>query len=202
MHHALQHLSQSILLCFSLSLSSFNLRAYLSLSLSTFNLQVTKVEEPSKYGVVLYDEQTGLIDRFVEKPQEFVSNKINAGLYIFNKKILDRIPVSDRWHCVLFLFRCVQTAVQGVWLVTCHQMASRLRTKLVLFLKQIVWWWSSSRIQHLARDSSMRPLFWSLFHLSLVLQLEMTSPLHFFEYFMSRTQSSNHRSWFSKIYLC
>lgn len=133
--HAMQHLSQSTLLYFSvclsvsLPLSSFNLRAFnLSLSLSTFNLQVTKVEEPSKYGVVLYDEQTGLIDRFVEKPQEFVSNKINAGLYIFNKKILDRIPVSDSWHCVLFLFRYVQTAVQGVWLVTCHQMASRLRT--------------------------------------------------------------------------
>ena len=54
--------------------------------------QVTKVEEPSKYGVVCYDE-IGRIERFVEKPQEFVSNKINAGLYIFNTSILDRIQV-------------------------------------------------------------------------------------------------------------
>ncbi|KAB7498995.1 Mannose-1-phosphate guanyltransferase beta, partial [Armadillidium nasatum] len=40
---------------------------------------VTKVEEPSKYGVVIYNE-LGKIESFVEKPQEFVSNKINAGI--------------------------------------------------------------------------------------------------------------------------
>ena len=33
-----------------------------------------------------------LIDaRFVEKPVEFVSNKINAGLYVFSPSILNRI---------------------------------------------------------------------------------------------------------------
>jgi len=55
---------------------------------------VTKVEEPSKYGVVVYNKDTGKIDKFVEKPAEFVSNKINAGLYIFNPAILDRIEVK------------------------------------------------------------------------------------------------------------
>lgn len=54
---------------------------------------VTKVEEPSKYGVVVYEQQTGNIERFVEKPREYVSNKINAGLYIFNVDILDRIEL-------------------------------------------------------------------------------------------------------------
>lgn len=39
---------------------------------------VTKVEEPSKYGVVVYDDN-GQIESFIEKPQEFISNKINAG---------------------------------------------------------------------------------------------------------------------------
>lgn len=53
---------------------------------------VTKVEEPSKYGVLVYDA-AGRIQQFVEKPQEFVSNKINAGMYIFNPSILDRIEV-------------------------------------------------------------------------------------------------------------
>ena len=53
---------------------------------------VTKVEEPSKYGVVVYDRESGLIDRFVEKPNVFVSNRINAGMYIFSEKMLDRIP--------------------------------------------------------------------------------------------------------------
>lgn len=54
---------------------------------------VTRVEEPSKYGVVVYD-QKGLVEKFVEKPREFVSNKINAGLYIFSKTILNRIQLK------------------------------------------------------------------------------------------------------------
>lgn len=56
---------------------------------------VTKVEEPSKYGVVVYDQDTGRIKRFVEKPKEFVSNKINAGLYIFQPSILKRIELRN-----------------------------------------------------------------------------------------------------------
>nr|CAD7260935.1 unnamed protein product [Timema shepardi]CAD7404644.1 unnamed protein product [Timema poppensis]CAD7575821.1 unnamed protein product [Timema californicum] len=53
---------------------------------------VTKVEEPSKYGVVVYGE-TGSIQNFIEKPQEFVSNKINAGIYILNPTVLRRIQL-------------------------------------------------------------------------------------------------------------
>jgi len=52
---------------------------------------VTKVEEPSKYGVVVYDQESGAIERFVEKPQVFVSNRINAGIYIFSPSVLNRI---------------------------------------------------------------------------------------------------------------
>jgi mannose-1-phosphate guanylyltransferase len=55
---------------------------------------VTQVSEPSKYGVVVYDEHSGQINRFVEKPQVFVGNKINAGMYIFKKDILKRIPLK------------------------------------------------------------------------------------------------------------
>uniref|UniRef100_V5GZM5 mannose-1-phosphate guanylyltransferase n=1 Tax=Anoplophora glabripennis TaxID=217634 RepID=V5GZM5_ANOGL len=53
---------------------------------------VTRVEEPSKYGVVVYDKDN-CIDSFVEKPQEFISNKINAGLYILNPSVLNRIEL-------------------------------------------------------------------------------------------------------------
>jgi len=53
---------------------------------------VTEVSEPSKYGVVVFDE-TGKIQRFVEKPQIFVGNKINAGIYIFNPSVLNRIEL-------------------------------------------------------------------------------------------------------------
>lgn len=52
---------------------------------------VTKVDDPSKYGVVVNVADSTKIDRFIEKPKEFVSNKINAGIYIFNTSVLGRI---------------------------------------------------------------------------------------------------------------
>ncbi|ROT36628.1 mannose-1-phosphate guanyltransferase [Sodiomyces alkalinus F11] len=55
---------------------------------------VTKVEEPSKYGVVVHKpNHPSLIDRFVEKPVEFVGNRINAGMYILNTSVLKRIEL-------------------------------------------------------------------------------------------------------------
>ncbi|XP_040425143.1 mannose-1-phosphate guanyltransferase beta isoform X1 [Cygnus olor] len=57
------------------------------------SLVVTRVEEPAKYGVVVSEADTGRICRFVEKPRVFVSNKINAGLYIFSPGILRRIQL-------------------------------------------------------------------------------------------------------------
>ncbi|TMS38299.1 hypothetical protein L596_005057 [Steinernema carpocapsae] len=57
-------------------------------------IAVTRVEEPSKYGVVVFDESSGRIDRFVEKPQEYVGNKINAGIYMLSSSVLERIPLK------------------------------------------------------------------------------------------------------------
>ncbi|KAG9286590.1 hypothetical protein G9A89_005358 [Geosiphon pyriformis] len=54
---------------------------------------VTNVQEPSKYGVIVNHQGTTCIERFVEKPAEFVSSKINAGIYIFNPDMLDRIEL-------------------------------------------------------------------------------------------------------------
>lgn len=55
---------------------------------------VTKVEEPSKYGVVVHQPgHASKIDRFVEKPIEFVGNRINAGIYILNPSVLKRIEL-------------------------------------------------------------------------------------------------------------
>jgi len=55
---------------------------------------VTKVEEPSKYGVVVHKpNHPSRIDRFVEKPVEFVGNRINAGIYILNTSVLNRIEL-------------------------------------------------------------------------------------------------------------
>ena len=63
---------------------------------------VTKVEEPSKYGVVIYSPENGQIASFVEKPREFVSNKINAGMYIFNVSILNRIELKVTGQALSF----------------------------------------------------------------------------------------------------
>jgi len=56
-------------------------------------IMVTEVSEPSKYGVVISQED-GLITHFVEKPQTFVGNHINAGMYCFSKSILSRIKLE------------------------------------------------------------------------------------------------------------
>lgn len=56
-------------------------------------IMVTEVEDPTKYGVVVADANNK-IERFVEKPQKFISNKINAGLYLFNTSMIDRIPTK------------------------------------------------------------------------------------------------------------
>lgn len=58
------------------------------------SIMVTKVDEPSKYGVVILEEGTGQVERFVEKPKIFVGNKINAGIYLLNPSVLDRIPLK------------------------------------------------------------------------------------------------------------
>lgn len=56
-------------------------------------IAVTKVENPSNYGVIEHDDN-GFIKTFKEKPQpdESSSNLINAGIYIFEPQLLDEIP--------------------------------------------------------------------------------------------------------------
>ena len=54
------------------------------------SLQVTRVQDPSKYGVVVLDADER-VERFVEKPQTFVGDRINAGIYCLSPSVLDRI---------------------------------------------------------------------------------------------------------------
>ncbi|KFG25659.1 uncharacterized protein NESG_01638 [Nematocida ausubeli] len=51
---------------------------------------VTKVNEPSKYGVIVTDRNAQIM-KFIEKPKEFVGDRINAGVYLFSKEILKYI---------------------------------------------------------------------------------------------------------------
>jgi len=42
-------------------------------------------------------EKGGRVARFVEKPKEFITNRVNAGLYIFNKTVLDKIELKPHF---------------------------------------------------------------------------------------------------------
>lgn len=48
-------------------------------------------DDPSRFGVVVVGSE-GKVQSFVEKPSYFISNKINAGIYLLNVSVLDRIP--------------------------------------------------------------------------------------------------------------
>lgn len=74
---------------------SFPLKEFLAFHLShgkEGSIMTTQVKDWEKYGVVVHNERTGEIQRFVEKPKTFVGDQINAGIYIFNKSVLRRIP--------------------------------------------------------------------------------------------------------------
>lgn len=60
-------------------------------------IHLTPVEDPSAFGVVEIDDD-GRVRRFVEKPApgETTSNLINAGTYVFEPSVLDRIPAGRR----------------------------------------------------------------------------------------------------------
>nr|AGL46676.1 GDP-mannose pyrophosphorylase [Gracilaria changii]AGL46677.1 GDP-mannose pyrophosphorylase [Gracilaria changii] len=55
-------------------------------------LMATPVEDPSKFGVILYEE-SGRIKDFVEKPKQFISRFINAGIYYLTPEVFDRIEL-------------------------------------------------------------------------------------------------------------
>lgn len=61
-------------------------------------LTLTPVADPSAYGLVPIDED-GRIERFIEKPrpEEIITNLINAGTYVLEPEILDYVPAGERY---------------------------------------------------------------------------------------------------------
>jgi mannose-1-phosphate guanylyltransferase len=59
---------------------------------------LTPVEDPSVYGVVQTDPD-GRVRAFVEKPPPGTAptNLINAGIYVLEPSVLDRIPAGETW---------------------------------------------------------------------------------------------------------
>ncbi len=66
---------------------------------------LTPVEDPSIYGVVPTDPD-GRVTGFIEKPprDEAPTNLINAGVYILESSILDRVPANEVWSAERQLF--------------------------------------------------------------------------------------------------
>ncbi|CAM5526208.1 NDP-sugar synthase OS=Streptomyces tendae OX=1932 GN=GUR47_28265 PE=4 SV=1 [Streptomyces tendae] len=60
------------------------------------SLHLTQVTDPRAYGLVPTDE-TGRVLAFLEKPQtpeEIVTDRINAGAYVFRRSVIDTIPTG------------------------------------------------------------------------------------------------------------
>lgn len=68
-------------------------------------LGLFRVEDPTAYGLVLLDEKARIV-RFLEKPkpEEVVTDTINAGVYIFEPEVLARIPSGVAYSAERALF--------------------------------------------------------------------------------------------------
>ena len=57
-------------------------------------LHLVEVDDPSRYGCVPVDE-TGRVTAFLEKMPNPVTNRINAGCYVFRRSVIDAIPAGQ-----------------------------------------------------------------------------------------------------------
>ena len=66
---------------------------------------LTPVEDPSAYGVVP-TEADGRVVGFIEKPraEEAPTKLINAGVYVFEPSVLERVPAGREWSAETSLF--------------------------------------------------------------------------------------------------
>jgi len=58
---------------------------------------LTKVEKPLAFGIIIADQKTGEIKRFLEKPAwgQVFSDTINTGIYVIEPHVLDYIPAGE-----------------------------------------------------------------------------------------------------------
>nr|WP_318656317.1 NDP-sugar synthase [Spongiactinospora rosea] len=57
-------------------------------------LHLTEVDDPSRFGCVPTDE-SGRVTAFLEKTPNPVTNRINAGCYVFTRSVIDTIPAGE-----------------------------------------------------------------------------------------------------------
>lgn len=68
-------------------------------------MALTRVEDPSEFGVAVLDD-AGRIEQFVEKPkrEEAISNLVNAGIYVLEPDVLNLIPEGKEYDFSRDLF--------------------------------------------------------------------------------------------------
>jgi len=87
-------------------------------------MALTEVVNPVEYGIVGLDDD-GRIDRFKEKPTEaeVFSNLINAGIYVIEPEVLDRVPEGQKFDFSRDLFPILKEEgslfgrnLEGIWM--------------------------------------------------------------------------------------
>jgi mannose-1-phosphate guanylyltransferase len=79
-------------------LSGHDLGAQVDLHIKTdaaATLHLVEVADPSRFGCVPTDE-SGRVTAFLEKTPNPVTNRINAGCYVFRRDVIDQIPAGRR----------------------------------------------------------------------------------------------------------
>ena len=80
-------------------------------------IALTSVENPLAYGIVIVDQETGRIERFLEKPTwgEVFSDTINTGIYILEPQALLRLPPRTNADFSKDLFPSMLRAQAGLF---------------------------------------------------------------------------------------
>ena len=74
---------------------------------------VTKVKEPSRYGIVVFKED-GTIKKIVEKPKDLISDWALIGIYVFNDKVFNAVKkIKPSWRGELEITDAIQTLLDG-----------------------------------------------------------------------------------------
>jgi mannose-1-phosphate guanylyltransferase len=79
-------------------LSGHDLRAQIDLHVKSdaaVTLHLVEVDDPSRFGVVPTDG-SGRVTAFLEKTPNPVTNRVNAGCYVFRREVISRIPAGRR----------------------------------------------------------------------------------------------------------
>ena len=123
-------------------------------------ISLTPVEDPSRYGVVATDD-VGRVTEFVEKPEpaSAPSNLINAGTYVVEPQVLDRIaadrPVSierETFPALVAAGALYALASNAEW-VDAGTVVTYLHANLTLARREQGWVHADAEVDPLARVS-------------------------------------------------